>query len=85
MTDLRLLGALFILTVAGCATPADNGKWTCAANGLVSASYNGSASAYVHLAGFSSGSTYPVKLNDAKTEATGVTGNGTPFVCKKSA
>jgi hypothetical protein len=74
------------LLLAACATPGgDKTAWSCSANGLVSAQYNGSSHAYIHLSGFSSGGQYAVKLNDAKTEATGVTANGTPFKCVKPA
>jgi hypothetical protein len=63
---------------------AQNAKWVCSAPGLVSASYDGGQSAYVHLTGFNRGGTYPVEMNKAKTQATGTTANGTKFVCKKS-
>lgn len=81
----NFLGALIVLgLVSACAAPGDGAQWTCSANGLVSARYDGAAQAYVHLAGFTSGGYYPVKLNEAKTEASGVTANGTPFSCKKA-
>ena len=82
---VSLFGSIALLSVAGCATPGAGGNWTCSASGLASAKYDGSGSAYVHLSGFQTGDSYPVKLNDAKTEAAGTTANGTPFTCKKAA
>lgn len=60
------------------------GTWTCTAPGLVSASYDGGAAAYVHLVGFAYGGTYAVTLNAKKTVATGTTANGTRFTCTRS-
>lgn len=71
-----------VLFVA-CATPSDGSIWACSAKDLVSARYDGTEFAFVHLSGFQSGAQYKVRLNDARTEATGTTGNGTPFTCKK--
>ena len=82
----RRLPLLALAALASaCATPGDGGSWTCSATGMVSAKYDGSGYAYIHLSGFQSGGSYAVKLNDAKTEASGVTANGTPFSCKKAA
>jgi len=62
---------------------ASRGKstWKCSADGLAAAEYDGSASAFIRLVRYSRGSMYPVKLNDERTEATGTTGDGTPFKC----
>ena len=70
--------------VAQTGRPAAAKSWTCTAPGLVNASYDGGASAYVHLVGFSSGGTYAVTLNKAGTVATGTTANGTKFTCTAS-
>lgn len=80
----RLTALSVAVIVAGCATPGDSAVWGCAAaTDLVSARYDGSEHALIHLAGSSSGTVYQVTLNDARTEATGTAGNGTPFKCIK--
>jgi hypothetical protein len=56
-------------------------SWTCTAPNLVSASYDGGSSAYVHLQGFSSGGTYSVTKKGKV--ATGTTANGTKFTCRE--
>jgi hypothetical protein len=56
--------------------------WKCTAKGMISGSYDGGATAHIHLTGFSSGGTYAV-TKKGKT-ATGVTANGTPFTCRAS-
>lgn len=61
---------------------AQNKTWTCSAPGLVSGSYDGGSSAYIHLQGFPSGGSYPVSRS-GKT-ATGTTQNGTKFTCRLS-
>lgn len=69
---------------SGFAMPANaqSGKpWKCTARGLVSGSYNGGSTAYIHLSGFSTGGTYPVKKKG--NVATGVTANGTKFTCRQ--
>lgn len=76
-----LAGILPAVGVLAQGAPAKK-KWTCTAPGLVTASYDGGHSAYVHLEGFSQGGVYAVSLNSARTAATGVTANGTRFVCK---
>lgn len=60
---------------------ADPGSWKCSASGLANAEYDGSGSAYIHLGRYRSGHRYPVKLNEARTEASGTTADGTPFKC----
>ncbi|MFC1886314.1 hypothetical protein ACFLZM_04595 [Thermodesulfobacteriota bacterium] len=47
------------------------------------ANYSGGDYAYIHLEGYSKGNDYKVKLNAQKTEASGTTGDGTPFTCTK--
>jgi len=59
-------------------------KWSWTAPGLVSAAYDGGSSAYVHLKGYSEGGHDAVTLNSKGTSASGVTANGTRFVCKPS-
>lgn len=75
---------LLVATISGCATTGDGASWKCSAQGLVSSYYTGSDSAMIHLQGFSSGGNYKVTKNAQGTEATGTTGNGTPFTCVKS-
>jgi len=82
--SLGLIGAVEA-AVAQSAKPAAAAKsWKCTASGLVTASYDGGDSAYVHLTGFSYGGTYPVTKNKAGTVATGTTANGTKFTCTAS-
>jgi hypothetical protein len=76
--------ALVAIAVSGCATTGDGGKWICTAAGIQNSSYDGSNFAFVHLSGFPNGRNYPVVKNSQGNEATGTTGNGTPFVCKKA-
>jgi hypothetical protein len=80
---LATLG-LAILTLSACATTGDAPGWSCTAKNLVTARYGGGTHAYVQLQGYATGSQYSVKLNEQKTEATGTTGDGTPFVCRRS-
>jgi hypothetical protein len=62
--------------------PAESqGAWKCTAPGLISGSYDGGTSAYIHLQGFSSGGSYAVTKNG--NVATGVTANGTRFTCRR--
>ena len=78
------VGLVLVLAIAACAAPGDGANWTCTANGLISANYNGSDYAQVHLQGYSTGGSYKVILNAQRTEATGTTANGTPFKCVKA-
>lgn|GEM_PF-2056655 len=75
---------MLVLAIAGCAASGDGATWTCTANGLISASYNGSDYAQVHLQGYTTGGSYKVALNAPRTEAAGTTANGTPFKCVKA-
>jgi hypothetical protein len=61
------------------ATSAQAESWSCSASGIVTGSYDGGGSAYIHLNGFPSGGTYPVQKNGKR--ASGVTKNGTRFTC----
>jgi hypothetical protein len=70
--------------ISGCASTGDGAIWECSAQGLVNSHYTGSDSAMIHLQGFSSGGNYKVSKNAQGTEATGTTGNGTPFKCVKT-
>lgn len=62
--------------------PAHAEGWTCSAPGLVSGSYDGGGTAYIHLAGFPDGGNYSVQTIGAK-KVTGTTKNGTKFSCIK--
>jgi len=73
----RLFCLAFLLTSSGASAEG----WTCSAPGLVSGSYDGGSSAYIHLNGFPSGGTYPVQKNGKR--ATGTTKNGTKFTCSQ--
>ena len=75
---------LVVLGSAACATTGASDAWTCSASGLVSASYDGSDYAHIRLRGYSSGANYKVTLNDQRTQATGITGDNTPFTCTKT-
>jgi hypothetical protein len=55
--------------------------WSCSAKGLVDYSYDGTGCATIHLSGYSYGNCYPVTLKGKL--ASGVTTNGTPFICRK--
>ena len=61
------------------ATAAQAQGWSCSAPGVVSGTYDGGGSAYIHLDSFPSGGTYPVQRNGKR--ATGTTKNGTRFTC----
>lgn len=77
--------AAILSTSAAIAGTVDAGNgWTCTADKIKNAKYDGSARAYIHLDPYGRGERYKVALNAANTEATGTTGNGTPFVCKKA-
>lgn len=71
--------AAFAFAISG---SAHAGSWRCSANNMVSGQYDGGATAYIHLSGFNQGSDYPVRKSGNK--ATGVTKNGTPFVCRQT-
>lgn len=75
------VSAAFTGCVAG--NDKDGSAWQCEAKKMVSSNYDGSNYAYVHLQGYPQGARYKVELNDAMTEATGKTGDGTPFTCTK--
>jgi hypothetical protein len=74
--------ALAAVAVVASAAIAQGKPWKCTATGLVSGSYEGGATAYIHLEGFSKGGTYPVTKKG--NVATGVTANGTKFTCRQS-
>lgn len=75
--EMKIGLALAFLAI-GC-IPASAAGWTCSAPGLISGSYDGGDSAYIHLTGFSNGNNYPVAKKGSR--ATGTTKNGTRFVC----
>ena len=78
------VAAIGLFASAATAGTYDTGTgWKCTADKIVEARYKGKKRAYIHLEPYGKGDWYGVKLNDAKTEATGKTGNGTTFVCKK--
>jgi hypothetical protein len=78
------VGVLLAIGLAGCQTSGGGPAWSCTANGLINANYNGSDYAQIHLQGYSTGGSYKVTLNEQRTEATGTTANGTPFKCMKA-
>jgi hypothetical protein len=57
-------------------------SWTCSAPGLVSGSYDGGPTAYIHLTGFPDGGTYSVQKS-GNNKVSGTTKNGTKFTCSK--
>jgi len=61
----------------------DTTGWSCSARGMVMGRYGGGDDAYIQLIGDKQGGNYPVRLNQAGTVATGLTGNSTPFTCTK--
>jgi hypothetical protein len=71
--------ALLILGLLLASTSAYAQAWTCSAPGMISGSYDGGESAYIHLNGFPTGGTYPVRKQGKR--ATGTTKNGTAFTC----
>jgi len=84
--SVRLIVGIGIAAMAASSTAAQTvaqkKSWKCSAPGLVSSSYDGGGSAYVHLQGFSSGGTYAVTKRG--NVATGTTANGTKFTCRQS-
>ena len=78
------IAALIVATVSVEAQTAKPKTWTCSAPNLVYSSYDGGETAYVHLSPYPSGGTYSVTKNKAGTQASGVTANGTKFVCTAS-
>jgi hypothetical protein len=76
----RAFAIAFVGLASGAPAYADS--WTCSAPGMASGSYDGGATAYIHLTAFNTGSNYPVKKSGNR--ATGVTKNGTKFTCVKS-
>ena len=75
---------VFIFTQTATAGTVDAGNgWTCTADKIKEARYKGGKRAYIHLDPYGRGDNYRVTLNSTKTEATGKTGDDTPFVCKK--
>lgn len=76
-----IVSATTFMTVAA-ATDAlgQTESWKCSARGMISGSYDGGSSAYIHLQGFQSGGNYAV--NKKGKVASGVTKNGTTFTCR---
>ncbi len=70
----------FVIASLVLPTPAQ-AAWACSAPGMISGSYDGGSSAYIHLQGFNSGGNYSVSRNG--TTAKGTTANGTPFTCRE--
>jgi hypothetical protein len=75
--EMRL--SIILFAVITFVSTASAESWTCSAPGMVSGSYDGGTSAYVHLGGFPSGGSYPVQKNGKR--ATRTTKNGTRFTC----
>ena len=79
---LKTISAAVFSAVVIALTPGGaHAAWTCTAKGLVSATYDGGTSAYVHLEGFNRGNSYAVTKNGKV--ATGTTKNGTKFTCRQ--
>lgn len=76
MKPILLIGTMVL---GGLASKVEAESWTCSAPGLLSGSYDGGATAYIHLAPYQNGNSYPV-VKKGKT-AIGKTSNGTSFVC----
>ena len=55
-------------------------KWICEAPNMISGRYSGGEYANIHLSPFSSGGAY--KVTKDGDLVTGITANGTKFVCK---
>ena len=81
MRIVMYAAALAATAVAVGAAVAQGKPWKCTATGIVSGSYDGGATAYIHLDGFSKGGSYPVTKKG--NVATGVTANGTKFTCRQ--
>lgn len=79
---MRFVGLFGLLVAATVLASPALAAWKCSAPGLVSGSYDGGSSAYIHLKGFQSGGTYPVSKKG--NVATGTTKNGTKFTCRSS-
>jgi len=75
----RTMLALITLLLASSAAHAQS--WTCSARDMITGTYDGGATAYIHLSPYGRGNHYPV-TKKGKT-VTGRTSNGTPFVCKQ--
>jgi hypothetical protein len=81
MSQRHLRTSCAVLALLLAASSAAQAGWSCNAKGLVSATYDGGDSAYVHLQGFGNGKYYLVER--AGKVATGVTTNGTKFTCRE--
>lgn len=77
--SIILTAMSFLSAVAVSVGPVSAEGWTCSAPGMVSGSYDGGSSAYIHLSGFPDGGTYSVQKQGKR--ASGTTKNGTRFVC----
>lgn len=75
-----LLFATAILAAFAFSTPSFAEDWSCSARGIVSGSYSGGSSAYIHLAGYNTGNDYPATRRG--NVASGVTKDGTHFTCR---
>lgn len=76
-----LAKTVFVVAVTTMSYPARAQSWTCSAPELISGSYDGGDTAYLHFPGHSRGSYYPVRKNGKR--ATGVTKRGKAFVCSQ--
>lgn len=79
MKSATLAAMAILVAVAVSVDPVRAEGWTCSAPGMVSGSYDGGSSAYIHLSGFPDGGTYSVQKQGKR--ASGTTKNGTKFVC----
>ena len=82
-SNFLLVISLMLLTDASVAIAAED-NWICRAENLITAKYDGSGWAFVHLQGYRTGGSYRVKQNEQGTEATGKTADGTLFTCVKT-
>lgn len=85
----RLIAAAAVLGLAGCATVPEGtptlAGWKCESPaGIKAAEYGGGHVASIQLDSDKQGAVYTVHRIDGKT-ARGVTRNGTPFTCRRSA
>lgn len=82
----RLMSLMIVVGIlAGCAvtkTADSGGRWNCSAQNIKQFSYDGGEYAFIQLAQYETGGTYPVKRTG--DIASGLTKNNTPFECRLS-
>jgi hypothetical protein len=86
--SLRIVAATVIVSAIACSASVlafaqkKSKSWKSSAPGMVSGSYEGGDSAYIHLSGFRHGGSYAVTKRG--NVASGTTANGTKFTCRLS-